>query len=73
MQKIRALLVIRQVAKQQGISTAQCRANIAAAIDEAWATRDPETRQKQIELVGDSHKPTPEEFLLLVSQKLLKS
>lgn len=43
---------------------------IQVAIDFAWATTDPETKQRQLELVGDSHKPTPEELVFLISQKV---
>jgi membrane peptidoglycan carboxypeptidase len=65
--KLRAQLVIRQVAQQQGISTAQCRAAMAEAIRDAWDTGDPVIRQRQIELVGEGRVPTPEEFIVLVS------
>ena len=44
---------------------------IQAAIDLAWATEDPAVRQSQVNLVGDSHKPTPEELVLLISAKIL--
>ena len=66
-QKLKASLVIRQVAKQQGISTAKCRADMAEAIRAAWATTDPQAKDRQIQLVGDSHIPTPEELILLIS------
>ena len=69
-QKLRARYVITRVAKQQGISVSQCRAEIQEAIDEAWATADPEAKQTQIDLVGDSHIPSPEELILLISQKI---
>lgn len=69
-QKIRARLVIRKVAKQQGISTHQCRENITAAINDAWATTDPQTKQHQIDLVGDTHIPSPEEIIFLISSKI---
>lgn len=44
---------------------------IRAAIDLAWATTDPKAKQRQIELVGDSHVPTPEELIFLISAKIL--
>lgn len=69
-QKLRASLVIRQVAKQQGISTSQCRAEIQEAITEAWATADPQAKRLQIQLVGEERIPTPEEFITLVSRQL---
>lgn len=68
-QKLRAGAIIARVAKQQGISTAQCRAEIQEAIDAAWATSDPNAKLTQIRLVGDSHVPSPEELILLISQQ----
>lgn len=69
-QKLRAQLVIRQVAHRQGISTTQCRSEMAAGISEAWATTDPAVRQRQIQLVGDSHVPSPEELIFLIYQNI---
>ena len=69
-QKTHSRNVIRKVAKQHGISTAQCRAEMAACIAEAWATSDPEIKRRHIQLVGEERVPTPEEFLHLISQKL---
>ena len=69
-QKLRATLVIRQVAKQQGISTSQCRREISSAIREAWTTQDPEVKQRQLDLVGERRIPSPEEFILLLASQL---
>jgi hypothetical protein len=69
-QKLHASLVIRQVAHRQGISTSQCRASIQELINQTWATSDPEAKYRQIQLVGDSHIPSPEELILLISQKI---
>lgn len=69
-QKLRASLVIRQVAKQHRISTSQCRSDIQDAITAAWATSDPEAKHRQIELVGEERIPTPEEFIVLVARRL---
>ena len=62
---------IKRVAAEQGITYQQCYSDIAAAIDEAWSTADPHAKQRQIELVGDSRKPSPEEFISLITEKLL--
>ena len=69
-QKLHAQTVIARVARQQGISTSQCRAAIQELIDQTWATSDPEAKHRQIQLVGDSHIPSPEELILLISQKI---
>lgn len=70
-QKLLARKIIAKVAQQQGISTHQCRADMDACIVEAWNTSDPAVRQRQIQLVGDSHVPSPEELILAISQKVL--
>jgi hypothetical protein len=69
-QKLRIRNVIARVARQQGISTSQCRAAIRDIIDQTWATTDPAVKDRQIHLVGDSHIPSPEELILLISQKI---
>lgn len=69
-QKLHARNVIARVARQQGISASQCRAEMAATIAGAWATTDPAVKDRQIRLVGDSHIPSPEELILLISQKI---
>ena len=68
-QKLRARRVIAQVARLHGISTSQCRSEIAAAITEAWATPDPMVKDRQIRLVGDSRIPSPEELILVISKE----
>jgi hypothetical protein len=68
-QKLRAARVIRRVARQQGISTAQCRAEIVAAIKAAWTTADPQIKQRQIKLVGEDRVPTPEELIVLLTSQ----
>jgi hypothetical protein len=40
------------------------------AIIAAWSTTDPVARQRQVELVGDSHIPSPEELIFLISQNI---
>jgi hypothetical protein len=70
-QKLQAKNAIARIARQQGISTSQCRAAIQDLIDQTWTTSDPEAKYRQIQLVGDSHIPSPEELILLISQKLL--
>lgn len=66
-QKLRAHLAIRRVAKQQGISTAQCRAYIEEAIRAAWATTDPRAKELQNWLVGEGRVPTPEELIYIIA------
>ena len=68
-QKIRARMVIAKVARQHGISTDQCRAEIQAAINAAWATEDPITRFRQIQLVGEGRVPTPEELIFSIYEE----
>lgn len=69
-QKLRAKNVIRKVAKQQGITYRRCYSDMSEAIECAWGTSDPQTKRKQIDLIGDSHKPSPEELILLIYTEL---
>ena len=69
-QKLHARNTIAKVAKQQGISTSQCRAAIQELIDQTWATCDPAVKDRQIRLVGEERIPAPEELILLISQKI---
>ena len=69
-QKLHARNVIARVARQQGISTSQCRTAIQELINQTWATSDPEAKQRQIRLVGDSRIPSPEELILLIYQEI---
>lgn len=68
-QRIRARRVIAKVAKQFGISTTQCRADMTEAIRAAWSTTDPEAKNRQIQLVGEGRVPTPEELIYLISKE----
>lgn len=69
-QKLQARAVIHRIASQQGISVAQCKADMIEAIRAAWATTDPQTKDRQIQLVGEDRVPTPEELIILVSTSL---
>lgn len=69
-QKLHARNIIAKIAKQQGISVSQCLCEMDTAILAAWSTTDPVARQHQVELVGDSHIPTPEELIFLISSKI---
>lgn len=69
-QKMYARNVISRIARQQGISTDQCRAAIQEVITTAWATTDPEVKDRQIRLVGEGRIPSPEEFILLISKEI---
>ena len=69
-QKLRARQAIARVAKQHGISTDQCRAEIQAAITAAWSTVNPEVKDRQIRLVGEGRAPTPEELNSVISKEI---
>lgn len=69
-QKLIIRRLIARVAKQQGISTAQCRSEMVEAIAAAWATTDPEAKQRQIQLAGEGRVPSPEELILLLSDRI---
>ena len=69
-QKLQARRIIARVARLHGVSTGECRAAIQGAITEAWATSDPEIKQRQFDLIGEERIPTPEEIILVISQKI---
>lgn len=43
---------------------------IQVAIDYAWDTEDPQVKLTQIALIGDTHKPTPEELIFCICAKI---
>jgi len=61
--KLKAKNVILASALHHGISYRKCRAEIAASIDEAWATADPAAKARQDQLFPNG-KPTPEQFIV---------
>ena len=69
-QKLIVRRLIAKVAKQQGKSFSKCRSEIEEAIAVAWATTDPEVKQRQIQLVGEGRVPSPEELILLLSDRI---
>jgi len=70
-QKLRARAVIHKIASQQGISTTQCRADMIEAIQAAWATTDPQAKDRQIQLVGEGRVPTPEELIVILTREVI--
>lgn len=66
---MRAKRAIRGTAQQFGVSRQQCRADMQAAIDEAWATADPAAQAEQQHLFP-AGKPTVEEFLAVLGKQL---
>lgn len=69
-QYLRARMTIVKIAKQHGISTDQCRADIAESIRAAWDTSDPVVKDRQIQLVGEDRVPSPEEFIVLMANEI---
>lgn len=56
-------------ALHSGVSYADCRKEMAAAIDEAWATADPAAKARQDQLFPGG-KPTPEQFIATLGTML---
>ena len=63
--------IIKQVAKEHGVSVAEVRREMEFAIEQAYNTDDPEKRKEFQKLFGKK-KPTPEEFINKTSKTLLK-
>lgn len=66
---IRARRAIRRTARLAGVTPAQCRRDMAAAIEAAWASQDPDARETQIQRFP-AGKPTVEQFILTLSREL---
>ena len=56
-------------ALRSGVSYKVCRQQMAEAIDEAWATADPEAKAYQ-DLLFPGGKPTPEQLRAVVGGRL---
>jgi hypothetical protein len=67
--KRRVKRTIRGTAKQFNIPPEQCRTDMQATIDAAWATTDPgaQAYQKQLFPAG---KPTVEEFIAVLGRRV---
>ncbi len=63
--------IIREIAAQEGISEEECRKEMEKVIFEARNNPDPKAQKKFDELF-DGRLPTPEEFILKVSQLILE-
>lgn len=61
--------IIKKVARQHGVSESHVRAEMQRALDEAWESDNPITKQRQRELFPDG-KPSVEEFILTVARQI---
>lgn len=73
--KLKAWATIRETARRFGITPEQCRADMQEAIDEAWANSrsDPESKEKWAEYFPAGKKPSVEEFMMVLSEKIKRS
>lgn len=62
-----AILTI--VAAREGVALEEIKKDIQEAIDAAWATQAPEAKARQ-HLLFPAGKPTPEEFLSVITNKV---
>lgn len=69
MKKSKAMKAIERIALQEGISVAQVRADMQAAIDNAYENRTESTADFWGKWRG--RKPTPEEFIVSASKEIL--
>ena len=70
--KRRSGRAIRKTATHFGIPEDQCRREMQAALDEAWATaqQDPEVRSKWAKYFPDGKKPSLEDFMARLAAEL---
>lgn len=61
--------LLKVIARQDGISVAEVRAEMQATIDEARNNPDPEKQAEFSRYFGD-RTPTPEEFIYTMTKKL---
>lgn len=62
---------IKELARKKGLPEEYIRSQMKLAILEGY--KNPETREKWNELFGEGHLPTPEEFIVTMSNKISKS
>ena len=62
-------VIISRIAKEWSISKKEVLNNMQQVIDEAYGNPDPKIRA---EWAAFGHKPTPKEFLLYMSMRMLK-
>lgn len=60
--------IIKQIAKENGISMDEVRSDMEIAIKEAY--HNPDTRQEWSRLFGEGILPTPEEFICSISKEV---
>ena len=72
MRKSKGKKAIEQVALKNGISVAEARREIELAIDAAIANPDPKAQEFWDKYIKDGRKPTPEEFIVYMADKIKK-
>ena len=70
--KRRSRRAIRQTAAHFGVTEQECRNEMQAALDEAWATaqQDPEVRSEWEKYFPDGCKPSLEDFMARLAAEL---
>lgn len=63
--------IIKQIAKENGVSVDEVRRDMEIAIKEAY--QNPDTRQEWSRLFGEGIMPTPEEFICTISKEVKQS
>ena len=70
MSKSRGAQAIEDLAAQNGVSVEEIRREIEIAIDAAIANPDPEAQKQWEQILKDGRKPTPEEFIEYMADKI---
>ena len=75
MKKSKIKLVISEIARKNGVGEEEVRADIQAAIDHAMLkitlSDDPKAKENWDKLLKNGKKPSPEEFIKIISEKLI--
>lgn len=72
MQMLRAKAALAEIAKREGISVKEVRAEIDLCIREAMQSSDPIAQAKWKQISPDGHIPTAEEFISILSDEIKK-
>jgi len=70
MRKSKGFKAIEAVAAKHGISVEECRMEISLAIDVAMSNPDPAVRAYWAGVPRKGDRPTPEEFIVYVAEKI---
>jgi len=64
--------IFNQIAKRHGVTAAEVKRDIEAAIEAAWESDNPKVRAFQKEIPAAGKKPTPEEMIQFLTERIIR-